>query len=30
MQALIQGLWVLCAEMDVAWHILGVGEVSDP
>ena len=30
MQALSQGLWVLCAEMGVAWHILGVGEVSDP
>ena len=22
-------LWVLCAEMGVAWHILGVGDVSD-
>ena len=30
MQALSQGLWVLCAEMGVAWHILGVGEVSVP
>ena len=29
MQALSQGLWVLCAEMGVAWHILGVGKVSD-
>ena len=29
MQALSQGLWVLCAEMGVAWHILGVGEVSE-
>ena len=28
MQALSQ--CVLCAEMGVAWHILGVGEVSDP
>ena len=30
MQALSQGLWVLCAKMGVAWHILGVGGVSDP
>ena len=30
MQPLSQGLWVLCAEMGVAWHILGVGQVSDP
>ena len=30
MQALRQGLWVHCAEMGVAWHILGVGDVSDP
>ena len=30
MQALSQGLWVLRAEMGVAWHILGVGQVSDP
>ena len=30
MQALSQGLWVLCAKMGVAWHILGVGEVSEP
>ena len=30
MQALSQGLWVLCSEMGVAWHILGAGEVSDP
>ena len=30
MQALSQGLWVLCAEMSVAWRILGAGEVSDP
>ena len=30
MQALSQGLWVLCAEMGVAWHILGAGEVSEP
>ena len=29
-QALSQGLWVLCAEMGVAWCILGAGEVSDP
>ena len=28
-QALSQALWVLCAEMGVAWHILGAGEVSD-
>ena len=25
MQAHSQGLWVLCAEMGVAWHILGAG-----
>ena len=30
MQPLSQGLWVLCAEMGVAWHIYGVGQVSDP
>ena len=30
MQVLRQGLWVLCAEMGVAWHILGAGEVSEP
>ena len=30
MQALSLGLWVLCAEMGVAWHILGVGRVSEP
>ena len=30
MQALPQGLWVPCAEMGVAWCILGAGEVSDP
>ena len=30
MQAHSQGLWVLCAEMGVAWHILGAGEVSEP
>ena len=30
MQALSQGLWVLCAEMGVAWHMLGAGEVSEP
>ena len=30
MQALRQRLLVLCAEMGVAWHILGVGEVSEP
>ena len=30
MQALSQGLWVLCAEMGVALRILGVREVSDP
>ena len=30
MQALSQGLWVLCAEMSVAWHILSAGEVSEP
>ena len=28
MQALSQGLWVLCAEMSVAWQMLGAGEVS--
>ena len=27
MQVLSQELWVLCAEMGVAWHILGAGEV---
>ena len=30
MQSLSLGLWVLCAEMGVAWHILGAGEVSEP
>ena len=30
MQALSQDLWVLCAEIGVAWHILGAGEVSEP
>ena len=30
MQVLSQGLWVLCAEMGVAWHIQGMGAVSDP
>ena len=30
MQALSQVLWVLCAEIGVAWHILGAGEVSEP
>ena len=25
MQALSKGLWVLCTEMSVAWHILGAG-----
>ena len=30
MQPLSQGLWVLCAEMGVAWRILGVGQVSNP
>ena len=30
MQALSQGLWVLCAEIGVAWHILDAGEVSEP
>ena len=30
MQAFSQGLWVLCAEMSVAWHMLGAGEVSEP
>ena len=30
MQAHSQGLWFLCAEIGVAWHILGVGEVSEP
>ena len=30
MQVLSHGLWVLCAEMGVAWHILGAGEVSEP
>ena len=29
-QVLSQGLWLLCAEMGVAWRILGVGDVSDP
>ena len=26
-QAHSQGLWVLCAEIGVPWHILGAGEV---
>ena len=30
MQAVSQRLWVLGAEMGVAWHILGVGEISKP
>ena len=30
MQALSQDLWVVCAEIGVAWHILGAGEVSEP
>ena len=30
MQALSQGMWVLCAEMGVAWHIRDAGEVSEP
>ena len=30
MQTPSQALWVLCAEMGVAWHILGVGRVSAP
>ena len=30
MQALSQGLRVLCAEMGVAWHLLGAGELSEP
>ena len=30
MQALSEGLWVLCAEMSVAWLIIGAGEVSEP
>ena len=30
MQALSQDLWVLRAEIGVAWHILGAGEVSKP
>ena len=30
MQALSQGLLVLCAEIGVTWHILGAGEVSEP
>ena len=30
MQAPSQGLWVLCAEMGVARHILGAVEVSEP
>ena len=29
MHALSQGVWVLCAEIGVAWHILGEGEVSE-
>ena len=28
-QALSQGGWVLCAEIGVAWHILGAEEVSE-
>ena len=30
MQVVSQRLWVLDAEMGVAWHILGAGEVSEP
>ena len=30
MKAHSQGLWVLCAEIGVAWHIPGAGEVSEP
>ena len=30
MQVLSEGLWVLCAQMGVAWHILDAGEVSEP
>ena len=30
MQVLSQGLWFLCAEIGVAWHILDAGEVSEP
>ena len=30
MQVFNEGLWFLCAEMSVAWHILGAGEVSEP
>ena len=30
MQALSQGLWVLCAQVGGAWHILGVGRDSGP
>ena len=30
MQAHSQGLCVLCAEIGVAWHILGAGEVAEP
>ena len=29
-QALRPGLCVLCAEMGVAWNIVGAGEVSEP
>ena len=29
MQALCQGLCVICAEMGMAWHILGAGVVSE-
>ena len=29
MQAYCQGLWVLCAEVSKAWHVLGVGAVLD-
>ena len=30
MQALSKGMWVLCAEMGVAWHIRDAGKVSEP
>ena len=30
MQVLSHGLWVLCDEMGVAWHILGAEEGSEP
>ena len=28
MQAYSQGLWVLCAEIGVAWHILRAGDLD--